>query len=138
MPRRKYPRRKYIDELGISYFDTPQGWCENNNDIRLAKWQQQREELGFDERETWDLAYSFCLWLYERLRLFNEINIIDTTFHEFEYKGETLTLQDCIDRMLEGLKIELTTDYHERTKEEWEKAEDAVKLFALCYRYLWW
>lgn len=132
------PKRKYIDDLGVQYKDTPQGWCTEINDARLPAWQKQREEFGFDDRETWSLDYSFHLWLYERLRRYDEINIVDTSFHKFEYNGETLTFQDCIDRMLEGLKIELTTDYYNQTDEQKKKVDDVVNIFALCYRALWW
>ena len=86
-------KRKFIDELGIKYRDTPQGWLSNDNDKRISQWQKQREEWGFDEREVWDLRYAFALWLYERLKVYDEENIIDTSFHKFKYNGETLTFQ---------------------------------------------
>ena len=133
-----FMKRKYIDELCIKYEDTPQGWNTDINDKRLPFWEKQREEYGFDERETWALDYSFILWFYERLRMYDEINIIDTTFHKFEYKGETLTLQDCINKMIEGCKIYLTTDAWNRTDEDWEKINDVFNIFALCWYTLWW
>lgn len=133
--------RKYIDDLGIKFEDTPQGWCLKDSDSREDYWKIEREEYGFDSRETWALDYSFKLWLYERLCMYNEINNVDTSFHKFEYKGKTLTLQDCIDRMIEGLKLDLTLDEYDKKRDDakiQEKIDDVVQIFALCYRYLWW
>lgn len=133
-------KRKYIDELGIKYTETPQGWNTDNNDSRLPYWHEQREEWGFDERETWDLTYAFELWLYERLNVYDEINIVDTksTLHQFEYKGNMLNFQDCIDRMLEGLKIKLTNDEWYNDEIIKEKVDDVLPIFLLCYNCLWW
>jgi hypothetical protein len=129
--------RKYIDDLGIKYEDTPQGWCPD--DPREEKWEEEKEIYGFDSRETWSLDYSFRLWLYERLCMYNEINIVDTSFHKFEYKGETLTLQNCIDRMIEGLKLDLTIEeYDLKKKEVQNKIDDVFPIFALCCPFLWW
>jgi len=46
--------RKFIDELGIKFEDTPQGWCPTSEEAcgREEMWQRQRDEWGFDERET--------------------------------------------------------------------------------------
>ena len=133
-------KRKYIDELGVKFEDTPQGWHLNEDDYRIPLWEKQRQEWGFDERETWCLNYSFDLWLYERLRVYDKINIVDThsPLHEFDFEGEKLNFQDCIDRMLEGLKISITTDEFDMTPEELKKSRDVVKIFALCFEALWW
>lgn len=130
-------KRKYLDDLGISFEETPQGW--NPDDTRQEEWTNQRESYGFDERETWSLDYSFKLWLYERLSMFNEVNIINTLYHTFEYKNETLTFQDCVDRMLEGLKLDLTIPSYSEDRTQYEdKINDVVSIFALCFNKLWW
>ena len=129
--------RKYIDDLGIKFEDTPQGF--NPCDERQEMWVKDREEFGFDERETWSLDFMFYMWLYERLKMFDEVNCFDTKAHTFEYKGEKLTLQDCIDRMIEGCKLAITEDYYwSQDKELLEKINDVVKIFALCIGALWW
>lgn len=129
--------RKYIDDLGIKFEDTPQGW--HKGDKRQTEWKKQRDIYGFDERETWNLNDTFKFWLYERLCMFNGNNAIDTSYHKFEYKGETLTFQECIDRMLEGLKLDLTLPhYTDKREENEEKINDVVSIFALCFDKLWW
>ena len=84
------------------------------------------------------MDFTFKLWLYERLSMYNEINGVDTSFHKYEFKGETIAFQECIDRMLDGLKIELTTDEYRRTDEQKGKVEDIANIFALCLPSLWW
>lgn len=129
--------RKYLDKLGIKEVDTPQGWLPD--DERQVRWQKEREECGFDSRETWNLDYTFMLWLYERLSMFNDVHCINTLCHSFEFEGEIITLQDCIDRMLDGAKICLIKPYdNERSEEEQKKINDVVKIFALCFWCLWW
>ena len=129
-------KRKFIDELGIKYTDTPQGWCSNEDDPRMKNWKKEREEWGFDSRETWNLDYSFYLWLYERLKVYNKYNIIDTTFHTFKYKDTILTLQECIDCMLANLEIYLTDQYQD--SQEYDILEEIIGLFSLTIFYLWW
>lgn len=61
--------------------------------------------------------------------------------YKFEYKGETLTQEECIDRMIEGLKLELTLSEYDK-KRDCEKVQksinDVYKIYALCRYYLWW
>lgn len=128
--------RKYIDDLNIEH-STPDEFG-SNPDWRDDIWKEQRETYGFDDRETWGLDYTFYLWLYERLMMFNEKNIIDTSYHKYEYKGEQLTQQDCIDRMIEGCKIGIKSDLHTLTEDEFEKMRDVTKLWDLCIMDMWW
>lgn len=129
--------RKYINDLNIKYENTPQGWC--HGDIRGKDWKEERKIYGFDSRETWGLDYTFNLWLYERLSMYNDINIIDTSFHKFTYKDEEITFQNCIDRMLEGLKLDLTLDnFSDERNAVQDKIDDVVQIFALCFNALWW
>ena len=131
--------RKYLDELGIKFEDTPQGW--NTEDGRQEKWKPERETYGFDERETWSLDYTFKLWLYERLSMYNDVNRIDTKYHKYFYKDKEITLQDCIDRILEGLKLDLTLDDYDAKRDDkttQDKIDDILPLFTLIFNNLWW
>lgn len=131
-------RRQHIDDLGIKYKDTPQGTFSDQDDGRFPMWQKLRNKYGFDEREVWDITFSFELWLYERLMMYNDTNMIDTGMHTYVYKGKTLTLQNGIDRMIQGLEISLTNDGGKPSDKEFEQTEDVRYLFALCYHQLWW
>ena len=133
--------RKYLKEIGIELKDTPWGW--NGNDKRKEKWRKERKEIGFDERETWSLDRTMELLLYERLCRYKEIaeKVIDLDFHVFEYNNEELTQRQCIDRMIEGLKLELTLDpFDEKREDKYvkEKIENIWKIYDLCKITLWW
>lgn len=132
-------KRKYLDDLGIKPEDRPEGFCPKD-DVREKEWKKQREIYGFDERETWGMDTTFYMWLYERLMMFNEKNILDTTFHKVEYEGETYTMQDCIDKMIEGCKLELTKDYSFESLDDKseKKINDVIPLLNLSIRLLWW
>lgn len=131
--------RKYIDELGIKFEDTPQGWCEN--DVREEVWSKQRNIYGFDAKETWALDYTLKILIYERLCMYNELNIVDTSYYKFKYKESELTFQECIDSMIEGLKLDLTLEEFDKQRQNEDvksKIDDVFNILALCINYLWW
>ena len=136
--------RKYLEEIGIDIDETPWGDNLYINSKRGKKWQKEREEIGFDERETWSLDRTMNLLLYERLRRFKELaeKIVNLDFYTFEYNNEELTERQCIDRILEGLELELTIDeYDERRKEDEyikERIDGIWKLYDLIKYTLWW
>lgn len=92
---------KYIEEI-MNIEESPYGWSKNTG--RDEMWEDQRREYGFDERETWSLDATFIYWLYERLRMFDEVNCINTDFHTFDINGKKLTQQECIDTMIAKCK----------------------------------
>lgn len=127
------PKRKYIDDLGIPYAETPQGFNTRIRDGRLINWKNQRDTFGFDEREVWGLDLTFLLWLYERLRMYDEKNYVDTSFHKFEHRGKTLTFQQCINKMLQNLKVVLVDTNIDNV----ELVDEILDLFKLCFHCLW-
>lgn len=128
---------KYLKDLGIKEKDVPWHW--NPDDPRQEQWMEEQETYGFDERETWSLDYTFYLWAYPRLKMYNEINIVDTTFHEFEYEGNTYTMQECMDKILEGFEVYLTeNDIRFADEVKKNKVRDARMLFAIILPTLWW
>lgn len=127
-------KRKYLEDLGVDIKNTPYGYCQN--DHRQPKWDKQKEIYGFDSRETWNLDTAFIYWLYERLSMYNEVNIIDTQYRKFEIGDETLTFQQCIDELLQLTKRYITESLNSN---ETEKCIDRVLiLFRTCFFSLWW
>lgn len=132
--------RKYIDDLGIKFKDTPQGWI-GKKDKRNNKWKKERKKYGFDVRETWSLNYTIKLFLYERLCMYNDVNIVDTDYHKFDINGEQLTFQQCIDLMIEGLELDLTLDEFDEKRKDKEvenKINNYMHILAECLDCLWW
>ena len=137
-------QRKYIQDLGIDFKDTPQGFSLNEK--KAKEYAEQRKVYGFDARNTYSLDLTIKLYLYENLCMYNEVNKIDTSYHKYQFKGEEITLQDCIDRMLESLKLDITTplicearngDSEEAIKAQ-EKMNEWLELIPICLRDLWW
>ncbi len=126
-------RRKYLDDLNVT--DRADLWLPD--DKRQLKWAKEREEYGFDEREICNLDYAFYCWLYERLKMFVERACVNLENHTFEYKGETLTQRQCVDKMLEGLEIVLIKQADEFTEEDWIKFEDITYIWALVIHDMW-
>lgn len=77
---------KYLEEIGIKSDEVCIPNTENNDDERISRFLKEREEYGFDERETWSMDFTFTCWLYEHLRKFLDIGgkIVDLNFHKFE------------------------------------------------------
>lgn len=131
-------KHKYLEDLGINIEDTPYGWCPN--DPRQENWNKEKEEYGFDSRETWGLYDTYFYWLYERLMKYNEVNCVNTSHHKFNIKGKEMTQQECIDRMIELCKNYITYDFadfkdEDRMRKESEEVFDILKE---CIWSLWW
>lgn len=126
-------RRKFLDDLNVT--DRADLWLPD--DKRQPQWAKERAEYGFDEREIWNLDFSFYCWLYERLKMYTERAIVNLETHTFKYKGETLTQKQCIDKMLEALEIVLTKQDYDLTTEDWYKIEDIPHIWALVIHCMW-
>jgi len=126
---------KYLSDIGIKEENLP--WNSNPDDSRQEEWIKEKEEYGFDERDTWSLDYTIALLIYPRLKMYNEINCIDTSSHKFEFENNKYTEQECIDKILEGLKLYLIKNF-DLTKEEDKKIQDSMILLGIIWRSLWW
>jgi hypothetical protein len=131
---------KYLEDLGIQIKNTPWGWCEDNN-TRQSQWMKEREEYGFDQRETWSLDTTFFYWLYERVKMYDKVNCINTKFHKFTVNGEELTKQECMDRILLGC------EYYFKFKNEgnlelekiaFQIADEILDIWKQCIFSMWW
>ena len=72
--------RLYLAELGLSpaYVVVPDTEdVEIAGKDRLKKYRKERKRYGFDTRETWNLDATASIWLYERLRAFEDATICD-------------------------------------------------------------
>ena len=117
--------RKYLDDIGV----TKECYMFSTDDPRQPIWDKEKEEYGFDARETWALDFTFYCWLYERLKMFLNVNCINLEFHKFEYEGEELTQQECIDRMLKGCEVFFKNDNDWTSPEEDQKMiNDVAKM----------
>lgn len=93
-------RNKYLDDLGLKREQYATNFV-GDDDPRTEKWKEERDTYGFDQRETWNLDHQFAEWLYSRLKMYDEVNCVDTSYYTFTIGDETLTQQECMDRIMD-------------------------------------
>lgn len=123
--------RKYLEDIGWQPMDL------RPDDLRHEEWKKEREIYGFDETETWNLCDTMYGFIYERLKMFNECNGVNTEFYKLEYKGQILTMQECIDRILKSLELAIKNPVSYK-EDIIDATQEAMELLALCHGTLWW
>lgn len=126
--------RKYLEDIGYNV---------NEDDVapkeRRDLWGKQSKEYGFDVRDTWNLDHTMLVLLYERLKMFNEVNIIDTEYHTVSYQGKELTLQQVMDKMIKKAEQVLTNkDYYTDFKEVDTAEQEIWEMWSLSHKLFWW
>lgn len=121
--KHKYIRELFPDDLPFPY--------------------SERGYYKFDRRDTYNLDQTLILWLYERLRFFQEhvVNIVvmdNPEWRTFEIDGEKLTQLQCINRMVEDCKIILLGDDFEEHEKMDAAMRDLFKVFSEVYWAMWW
>lgn len=108
-------KNSYLDELGVPA-EKQYANMYSGNDLLQSFWAKQREEFGFDERETYDLEHCFVEWLYCHLRMYKER--ISKEQYNFNLlcmitvgEGDPITLSQAIDYILERLEKALNNMY---------------------------
>lgn len=163
--------RKYLDELFISQTSRcfiPSTDDNSTKDSLVEQYMEEREEIGFDSRETWQMHFTFACWLYEHLRAFQDfardsgslkyrkfnVPIVLELPDEGPLKNggpytktviETLSQEECIVVILSYLKDYIQKD-HEDISGSWlrydaiihEKLQCAAKIWAIILPYMWW
>ena len=128
--------RKYLEDIGFN--NTPDTFNAGANDEREEKWKNEREVFGFDERETWNLDSTFYIWLYERLKMYLDVTIVDLDYHKFDYNGKEYTQRQMIDMMLERLETALTDEYYDLNDEKYQYVHEIEKIWSIVLPAMWW
>ena len=129
-------KRKYLDQANIPNESRPDKWGKGT--VRDKKWKKQREKYGFDERDTYSMDITFYCWLLEHLMMYNEVNNLDLDKCPIKYNEQELTLQECINRMIDGCRIALTNSNYEFDSELKSKVDDVVNIWAVTIHTIWW
>ena len=74
----------YLEQIGIESDDPCVPNTDQVDEKRNDRFKEQRETLGFDERETWSIDFTLAAWVYERFMWYLENAPIDTTFYQVE------------------------------------------------------
>ena len=129
---------KYLKDI-IPYFDSEM--CIPNAEIeseeskeRRERFKKQREEYGFDERETWAMDFTLACWIYEHFKYYVERVPIDLTFHHFNI--EILINEDPVERkeieVNQQEAINYVLEYFEHYLTEEDVCSDRAILYYEC------
>lgn len=93
-----------------------------------------------DARDTFNMDSTLVLWLYERLRYFQEeaSQIIELDFGEFTIDGEVLNQRQCIERMVEDCKILILSDIYEDESKMVAAKDNLFKVWSAVHFAMWW
>lgn len=135
---------KALKELGIS---REWLWWDDeytNNDLSKKdrklreKWAKQKERLGFDSRETWNLDITIAFFVYPRLKYFRENmdGFYPSGFNSIE------EWQEVLDKMLKAFEYiitdkELDTKGNEEYFQIDNEIQEGLDLFGEYFRCLW-
>lgn len=100
-------------------------------------------------KETFSLDMTILAYLYEHLVMYKEVagEIVNLNYHEFNINDEILTEEQCINRMLDDIRVILSIDdsdyisvedYEEKDKIMTEKKNDLFDVLKECFWTLWW
>ena len=125
---------KYLDDI-LPKGKTPYDF-EFDDEIRNQKWEKEREQLGFDERETWNLDFTFFCWLHERVRKYKEVSPADLSCKIVKVNDEEKTLEEWLDIMINNAESLILVDIY--SEEKIDLAEFTIEIFKQTIFYLWW
>ena len=88
-------------------------------------------------------------YLYEHLVMYKEAasEIVDLSYYKFSINGDILTEEQCINRMLDDIRVILSIDdsdyisgedFKKKDKIITEKKNDLFDVLKECFRALWW
>ena len=123
---------KYLENIlpkGKSPYD-----FECDDEIRNQKWEKEREQFSFDEREMWLLDFTFFCWLYERLKKYKEVNHTDLTSKIIKVNNEEKNLEEWVNLMISNSKDLILANIY--SEENVKLAEFTIEIFKKTIFYL--
>ena len=100
-------------------------------------------------KETFSLDMTILAYLYEHLVMYKEAasEIVNLSYHKFTINDEILTEEQCINRMLDDIRVILSIDdsdyisvedFEKKDKIMTEKKNDLFDVLKECFWTLWW
>ena len=100
-------------------------------------------------KETFSLDMTILAYLYEHLVMYKEVagEIVNLSYHKFTINDEILTERECINRMLDDIRVILSIDdsdyisvedFEKKDKIMTEKKNDLFDVLKECFWTLWW
>ena len=105
-----------------------------NDEVREARWSEQRKTKGFDDTELWNLDITILEFIIPRLKAFREMERWGTPCNISMQTWNTI-----LDRIIEGFELYLDDEWTNRAQLEniHKKFKIAMKLFAKWFGALW-
>lgn len=126
---------KYLEDLGLKIEEYGTNFM-SDDDPREAVWAKEREEYGFDNRETWNLDHIFIEWIYTRIMMYKDKTIADTSFHKVPYKDKEITQGEAMDKILDLCK-EILLEKNDG-KICYENTREICDLWKEIVHLMWW
>lgn len=129
-------KHKYLEELKLN--GMPYIYEIDKNKERQKIFEKQKEEFGFDERETWSLDNTFVIWLYERLSMYKKTADVDLEVGKFEHNGNTYNHIEIINEMLKLCKEILENTSSIDDDLYFSTMKKLTELWSLSICAMWW
>ena len=105
-----------------------------NDEVRSQKWESERQEFSFDEREMWLLDFTFFCWLYERLKKYKEVNHTDLIHKIIKINDKEKSLEEWVNLMISNSKDLILANIY--SEENVKLAEFTIEIFKKTIFYL--
>ena len=105
-----------------------------DDEVRNQKWEKEREQFSFDEREMWLLDFTFFCWLYERLKKYKEVNHTDLIHKIIKINDKEKSLEEWVNLMISNSKDLILANIY--SEENVKLAEFTIEIFKKTIFYL--
>ena len=105
-----------------------------DDEVRSQKWESERQEFSFDEREMWLLDFTFFCWLYERLKKYKEVNHTDLIHKIIKINDKEKSLEEWVNLMISNSKDVILANIY--SEENVKLAEFTIEIFKKTIFYL--
>lgn len=100
------------------------------SDERQVLWRKQREELGFDDTELWNLFYTISLFCLPRIKRFREtLSGYPSTLTLEEWSNKLLSMEKAFELLIDDKII--------KTAEEQAVIDEGLDNFRKYFENLW-
>ena len=89
------------------------------------------------KKDVWNLDNTFYEWLYEGLKRYIKIAIVDLNYRKFEYKGKQYTQRQMINMMIERLEFYFSPEYDYWDCLDTAYVQETAKIWAIVLPYMW-
>lgn len=121
----------YLSDLGIKEESLP--WNFRVSKSKKKAFKKQREEHGFDARDTWDLDSTLAYLIYPRLKMYAEESQAVGDEGVYEFENVKYSLDELINMCLKEFE-----SYFTEQNSDQPHLKRAFEILAATVHSLWW